>query len=251
MNSDRLTYVGHSTVLIEIDGIRVLTDPLLRRRVGPLVRHGAPPAAGVTDDLDAILISHLHRDHADIASLRKLSREVPVLAPPGSRAFFERQGFTRVTELEPGESAVVGVLTVAAVEAHHDVSKRRHAHRSEAIGFLIRGASSVYFAGDTDIFAGMEQLAPDLDLALLPIWGWGPNVGGGHLNPRRAAEAAALLSPRIAVPIHWGTLYPVGLSRLRPNPLRLPGGEFTRAMRELAPQVATRVLSPGEATSLA
>jgi L-ascorbate metabolism protein UlaG (beta-lactamase superfamily) len=251
MNSDRLTYVGHSTVLIEIGGTRLLTDPLLRSRVGPLVRHGARPAAGIADDLDAILISHLHRDHADIASLRKLNREVPVLAPPGARAFFERQGFTQVTELAPGESAAVGALTVAAVEAHHDVSRRRHAHRSEAIGFLILGAGSVYFAGDTDIFAGMEQLAPDLDLALLPIWGWGPNVGDGHLNPQRAAEAAALLSPRIAVPIHWGTLYPVGLSRLRPDPLRLPGGEFALAMRELAPQVATRVLSPGEATSLA
>jgi L-ascorbate metabolism protein UlaG (beta-lactamase superfamily) len=251
MNSDRLTYVGHSTVLFEIDGTRLLTDPLLRNRIGPLVRHGAPPAAGIADDLDALLISHLHRDHADIASLRKLSREVPVLAPPGSRAFFERQGFTRVTELAPGESARTGTLTVTAVEARHDVSKRRHAHHSEAIGFLILGTSSVYFAGDTDIFEGMDRLAPDLDLALLPIWGWGPNVGDGHLDPRRAAEAAALLSPRVAVPIHWGTLYPLGLSRLRPDPLRLPGGEFTRAMRDLAPQVATRVLSPGEATSLA
>jgi L-ascorbate metabolism protein UlaG (beta-lactamase superfamily) len=251
MNSDRLTYIGHSTVLIEIDGTRLLTDPLLRSRVGPLMRHGALPAAGVTDDLDALLISHLHRDHADIASLRKLSREVPVLAPPGSRAFFERRGFSRVTELAPGESTRAGALTVTAVEARHDVSKRRHAHRSEAIGFLIVGASSVYFAGDTDIFEGMEQLAPGLDLALLPIWGWGPNVGVGHLDPRRAAKAAALLTPRIAVPIHWGTLYPVGLSHLRSDPLRLPGGEFTRAMRELAPQVATRVLSPGEATSLA
>jgi L-ascorbate metabolism protein UlaG (beta-lactamase superfamily) len=251
MNLDRLTYVGHSTVLIEIDGTRLLTDPLLRNRIGPLVRHGASPAAGVTEDLDALLISHLHHDHADIGSLRKLSPEVPVLAPPGSRAFFAHHGFTRVTELAAGESTRAGALTVTAVEARHDVSKRRHAHQSEAIGFLILGAASVYFAGDTDIFEGMDELAPDLDLALLPIWGWGPNVGVGHLDPRRAAEAAALLSPRIAVPIHWGTLYPFGLSRLRPDPLRLPGGEFTRAMRELAPQVATRVLSPGEATSLA
>jgi L-ascorbate metabolism protein UlaG (beta-lactamase superfamily) len=251
MNSDRLTYVGHSTVLLEMGGTRLLTDPLLRNRIGPLVRHGAPPATGITADLDALLISHLHRDHADIASLRKLSREVPVLAPPGSHAFFEQQGFTLVTELTPGESTKAGELTVTAVEARHDVGKRRHAHSSEAIGFLVLGAGSVYFAGDTDIFAGMDRLAPDLDLALLPIWGWGPNVGDGHLNPRRAAEAAALLAPRIAVPIHWGTLYPAGLSRLRPGPLRLPGREFTQAMRELAPQVATRVLSPGEATSLA
>ncbi|HEY5815141.1 MAG TPA: MBL fold metallo-hydrolase, partial [Solirubrobacterales bacterium] len=106
-------------------------------------------------------------------------------------------------------------------------------------------------AGDTDLFEGMADLGPGLDLALLPIWGWGPTLGAGHLDPERAARAAALLAPRIAVPIHWGTLYPLGLARLRPDPLRMPPREFAARMRDLAPQVEARVLAPGESTSLA
>jgi L-ascorbate metabolism protein UlaG (beta-lactamase superfamily) len=251
MTADRLTYVGHSTVLIDLDGTRLLTDPVLRGHLGLLVRHGAPPAPEVTQRLDAVLVSHLHHDHADLGSLRRLGRGTQMLVPPGSRRFFERHGFSEATELAPGELAAVGALTVTAVEADHAVGRRRHARRSEAIGFLVRGTRSVYFAGDTDIFAGMADLAPDLDVALLPIWGWGPTIGPGHLDPRRAAGAAALLSPRVAIPIHWGTLYPVGLHHLRPEQLWRPAEEFLHCIGELAPQVETRVLSPGEATSLA
>ena len=252
MNSaDRLTYVGHATVLVELGGTRLLTDPVLRRRIGPLVRHGPVPPPAIIKDIDAVLISHLHHDHADLGSLRQLDRGVRMLVPPGSGGFFRRHGFDAVTELAPGESARVGALTVTAVEAHHFGGRRMRVREVEPVGFLIRGRRSVYFAGDTDLFAGMRELAPDLDLALLPIWGWGPNVGPGHLDPKAAAEAAALLSPRIAVPIHWGTLYPFGLARLHRRPLRAPASEFAARTRELAPQVETRVLSPGESTSLA
>ncbi|HSK48983.1 MAG TPA: MBL fold metallo-hydrolase [Solirubrobacterales bacterium] len=250
-NFDRVTYVGHATVLLELDGVRLLTDPVLRRRVGPLVRHGPAPAQGSRQDIDAVLISHMHRDHADPGSLHRLDREVRLLVPRGSRRFFERLGFAGVTELEPGESSRVGPLTVTAVDARHDGGGRRHAVEARSLGFLIGGRRSVYFAGDTDLFEGMADLAPDLDLALLPIWGWGPTLGPGHLDPERAAEAAALLSPRLAVPIHWGTLYPRGLARFRPGPLRLPGERFAACVAELAPHVATRVLSPGESTSFA
>ncbi|HKH64244.1 MAG TPA: MBL fold metallo-hydrolase [Solirubrobacterales bacterium] len=251
MTSDRLTYVGHSTVLIDLDGTRVLTDPVLRNHLGPLVRHGAPPATEATEDLDAVLVSHLHHDHADLGSLRKLDRETRMLVPPGSRRFFARRGFLAASELAVGESVSIGSLTVTAVEARHDGGRRRHARHSEAIGFLVRGTRSVYFAGDTDLFPGMKDLVGGLDFALLPIWGWGPTVGPGHLDPSGAAEAAALLSPRVAIPIHWGTLYPFGLHHLRPDRLWHPGKEFLDRMREVAPQVETRVLSPGEATSLA
>lgn len=238
-------------MLIELDGTRLLTDPILRNRVGPLVRHGAPPTAATTAGLDAVLISHLHRDHADLGSLRRLDRGLPLLAPPGSREFFARRGFRRVTELAPGESSRVGELAVTAVEARHDAGRRRHAKQARAVGFLVRGRRRVYFAGDTDYFEGMRDLDPELDLALLPVWGWGPNLGAGHLDPAGAARAAAAISPRLAVPIHWGALYPFGLGRLKGGPLRRPGREFAERLRELAPQVETRVLSPGESTSLA
>jgi L-ascorbate metabolism protein UlaG (beta-lactamase superfamily) len=247
---DTATYVGHATVLLDLDGTRLLTDPLLRKRVGPLVRHGAAPDQETTRDIDAVLISHLHHDHADLSSLRQLG-ETRMLVPPGSQQFFERRGFGAVTELAPGESSRVGELTVTAVDADHEGGRRRFAKDSRAVGFLIGGQRRVYFAGDTDFFPGMANLDPDLDLALLPIWGWGPNVGAGHLDPAAAARAAATLAPRLAIPIHWGTLYPFGLKRLHGRPLSAPAAEFAVKARELAPQVETRLLSPGESTSLA
>ncbi len=248
---EEVTYVGHATILVELDGTRLLTDPVLRGQVGPLRRHGAPPAPGLRQGLDAVLISHLHHDHADLPSLRRIGRDKPMLVPPGAGTFLERRGFSTVSELAPGESIRVGGIAITATEAWHP-GGGRFERASETVGFLLSGSRHrIYFAGDTDLFDGMEGLADELDLALLPVWGWGPNLGPGHLDPARAAHAAALLSPRIAVPIHWGTLYPLGLARLRPGPLRTPPREFAARARDLAPQVEVRVLAPGEATSLA
>jgi L-ascorbate metabolism protein UlaG (beta-lactamase superfamily) len=248
--AEEITYVGHATVLVELDGTRVLTDPVLRARVGPLRRQGASPPPDCWEDLDALLISHLHHDHADLPSLRRIGRDVPMLVPPGAGAFFERRGFAAVSELAPGESSQIGAVTITATEASHS-GGRLFAGEAEAVGFLLSGSRRIYFAGDTDLFDGMEGLGGELDLALLPIWGWGPTLGAGHLDPVRAARAAALLAPRIAVPIHWGTLYPLGLARLRPDQLRIPPREFAAAVRDLAAQVEVRVLAPGDATSLA
>jgi L-ascorbate metabolism protein UlaG (beta-lactamase superfamily) len=251
MAEARVTYVGHATVLLELGGTRLLTDPLLRSRVGPLRRHGPSPAPEASRNLDAVLVSHLHRDHADLGSLRRLGRDVRLLVPPGSRRFFERHRFAEVTELAPGETARVGEVAVTATEASHAVGRRPSAPASEPIGFLLDGPRRVYFAGDTDLFEGMASLGADLDLALLPVWGWGPTLGEGHLDPERAARAAALLGPKLAVPIHWGTVYPLGLARFRRDPLRVPPWEFAEWVRKLAPQTEPLVLAPGEATSLA
>jgi L-ascorbate metabolism protein UlaG (beta-lactamase superfamily) len=248
---DRVTYVGHATTLAELDGVRLLTDPILRSRVGPLRRHGPPPPPGLADGLGAVLVSHLHHDHADLPSLRRLDRDVPMLVAPRAGRFFARRGFTSVAELAPGDSVRVGGVSVTATDAVHP-TERRLERDSGAIGFLLAGTRRrVYFAGDTGLFDGMAGLGDGLDLALLPIWGWGPSIGSGHLDPERAARAAALIEPRIAVPIHWGTLYPFGLARLRPGPLRSPPREFAAWMRELAPQVETVVLAAGESVSLA
>jgi len=235
-----------------MDGVRLLTDPVLRSRVGPLRRHGAAPDPRLAEDVDAVLISHLHHDHADVPSLRRLSRAVPVLACSGAGDFLDRLGFGDIRELGPAEAADVGGVRVTATDANHPAGGRRFERASRPIGFELAGQRRIYFAGDTDLFDGMEAIGHgDLDLALLPIWGWGTNIGAGHLDPERAARAAALLSARLVVPIHWGTLYPFGLARLRPEPLREPPRQLTRWMRELAPQSELRVLAPGETTSLA
>jgi len=207
------------------------------------------PSADVTKDLDALLLSHLHHDHADVPSLRKLDRRLPIFAARGAGRFLSRRGFTTVSEMAPGDTASIGEVTIAAVEADHP-RERRLERDSDAIGFLVTGRRRIYFAGDTDLFDGMRDLGPQLDVAMLPIWGWGPSIGAGHLDPERAAHAASLIAPRLVIPIHWGTLYPLGLSRLRPDPLRSPPKRFAASMEELAPHVEARVLAPGDSLPL-
>jgi L-ascorbate metabolism protein UlaG (beta-lactamase superfamily) len=242
-----LSYVGHATVLIELDGARVLTDPVLRSRVGPLRREAPTPSGRSPGPPDLVLVSHLHRDHADLPSLRRLGRSTRLACPRGTGGFFASHGFTAVEELGPGDSTQVGDIVVSAVEASHDGGRFPPRH-GPAVGYLIAGTRRVYFAGDTDLFDGMSELG-EPDVALLPIWGWGPSLGSGHMDPRRAARAAAMIRPRIVVPIHWGTLYPRFLKHLRPDPLFLPPQEFARAMDELAPEVEVRLLAAGMSAS--
>jgi L-ascorbate metabolism protein UlaG (beta-lactamase superfamily) len=243
----KLTFVGHATVALDLDGVRLVTDPFLRTRLGPLRRHGPAVTRATLQNLDAVLVSHLHRDHADLPSLRLLG-DVPMIAPPGTARFFERRGLRSVSELEVGQSTQVGTVTVTAVEAVH-AGGRTGSRDARAIGFLLSGRQRIYFAGDTDLFDGMSSLR-GVDLALLPIWGWGPSLGPGHMDPERAARASALIEPKVVVPIHWGTLYPRFLHRLRPRPLSAPPLELARWMTKLAPQSELRVLTPGESTSI-
>ncbi len=248
--TDEIVYVGHATVLIELDGVRLLTDPVLGEWVGPLHRQGSAPAREVAERLDAVLISHLHRDHVDLRSLRRAAAGVPLIVPAGTRAFFERRGFGGVVELAPGGSHRIGPVLVTATAADHEIGRGGVA--AEPVGYLVEGSRRAYFAGDTDLFEGMAALGEGgLDLALLPVWGWGPTLGPGHLDPERAARAAALLAPRLAVPIHWGTFYPAGLERLRPRPLTEPPHRFAAHARALAPEVEVRVAPPGSAVAFA
>jgi L-ascorbate metabolism protein UlaG (beta-lactamase superfamily) len=243
----RVTWIGHATVLIELGGVRVLTDPLLRGRLGHLRRHGAAPAPGVTDDVAAVLISHLHLDHLDLPSLRRLAPGARLLVPRGAGGFLRRRGFPDVEELAAGDEADVAGVGVTAVPALHDRRRRPFGAEADTLGFVVGGR--VYFAGDTDLFDDMRALA-GLDLALLPVWGWGPSLGEGHLDPEAAARAAALLRPRLAVPIHWGTFYPRLLARFRSDRLTDPPHEFAAAVERLAPDVTVHVLQPGESLPL-
>lgn len=247
-SSARISYVGHATVLVELDGVGLLTDPILRSRVGPLRHQAARRAPAEARTPDAVLLSHLHRDHADLPSLRRLGTATRLIVAAGTGSFFSRRGFTAVEELAPGECARVGAVTVAAVRAVHDGGRSR-LRSAPAVGFLLSGTRSVYFAGDTDLFEEMRDLG-EPDLALLPIWGWGPNLGPGHMDPARAAEAAGLIRPRIVVPIHWGTLYPRFLHHLRPGPLVMPPQKFVHELQARGVEAELRILAPGTSMSL-
>ena len=237
--------MGHATVLIEQGGVRLLTDPVLRGRVAHLRREGRAPE--VPRDIDAVLISHLHHDHLDRASLRLLADRPRVIAARGAGDFIRGLGMT-VEELESGDATEVEGVRVEAVPATHD-SRRLPLRGPEAepLGFVIGRSPSVYFAGDTDVFPEMEELAP-VGLALLPVAGWGPKLGPGHMNPERAAQAVALLRARVAVPIHWGTLHP-RLTR-RGEWFSSPGEQFAAQVAAVAPDSEVRVLRPGESTSV-
>jgi L-ascorbate metabolism protein UlaG (beta-lactamase superfamily) len=246
-----VTFVGHATVLLEVDRRRVLTDPLLRLHVGPLIRRSPVPPASVHRDLDAVVISHAHIDHMDVPSLRFIDKTTPVLAPRATQKLLRRIGFADVTEMEPGDARDIGGgVVITATPADHGITRHPLAEEGNALGFVVRGGLSAYFAGDTGLFDGMAELAGDLDVALLPVGGWGPRLPDDHLNPLTAAKALALLRPRVAVPIHWGTLYPPWLPPLLNSKWGTWPVAFARYAAHLAPDVEVRALEPGETTVL-
>ena len=227
----------------------MLTDPLLGPRLGPLLRRGPAPDVDALSGVDSVLVSHMHHDHLDLRSLRKLGR--PIVAPAGAAEFMRRRRIKRVTGLASGQSTRIGDVEVTAMHAEHPGSRfGRDSDRHHAVGFLAEGAESVYFAGDTELFDGMADLAGRVDVALLPIWGWGPKLGPGHLNPETAADALALIQPKLAIPIHHATLSLPGAGRFWPWLLTEPAERFVAAAASRTPDVEVRVLAPGELTRL-
>ncbi len=241
----QITYIGHSTLLIEVAGYRLLTDPVLRGRVAHLRRRGPAVDRGWLERLDAVLISHLHLDHFDLPSLRQLGLGTRLLVPYGTGLLLKRHGFTAVEELRPDETTLIGTLPVTATHALHSGFRPPLGPTVAALGYLIGDQRRIYFPGDTDLYPAMAELSPDLDTALMPVWGWGRSLGPGHLNPERAAEALQLLKPRLAVPIHWGTLHPVGLGYRRPSFLHDPPHLFARHAALVAPDVQIEIVQPG------
>jgi L-ascorbate metabolism protein UlaG (beta-lactamase superfamily) len=240
-----LTWLGHASALVELGGMRVLTDPALTRRLAHLRRHhdvdtdalGAP---------DLVLVSHVHMDHLHIPSLRLLGRDVPLLVPAGAAAFLRRRGFRRVRETSAGATTDLGRLRIETVPAVHSGRRGPHSRVSvDAVGYVLRAdEGSVYFPGDTDLFAEMTDL-DGIDVALLPIGGWGRTVGEGHLDPVRAVRATELVQPRLVVPVHWGTYSPMGLRGGPPPWLRDPVHRFESELARLGADDRLHLLDPG------
>ncbi|MFF9037502.1 MBL fold metallo-hydrolase [Streptomyces sp. NPDC014892] len=245
-----ITWWGHATCTVEDSGTRVLTDPLFARRLAHLRRRrGAPPppAAAVAD---VALVSHLHADHLHVPSLARLAPGTRVVVPKGAPRQvpgLRRLAHLRLSEAVPGDQVRVGDLVVRAVSARHDGRRLPVGpHRSPALGFVVEGEARTYFAGDTGLFETMSKEVGPVDVALLPVGGWGPYLGEGHLDAGRAAEALALLAPRSAIPVHYGTYWPIGMDAVRPHEFHAPGEEFVRLAAARAPEVAVHRLGHGE-----
>lgn len=250
MSDSRVTWLGHASALIEVDGVRIMTDPAVTPRLAHLRRHHQVEPVHLKRP-DLVLISHLHMDHLHVPSLRLLGEDLDLVVPAGAGAMLRRRGFGQVREVRAGETVQHGRVVVEVVPAVH--SSRRGPHTrvaADAVGYVIRSSStSVYFPGDTDLFAQMASLGP-IDVAMLPIWGWGPSLGDGHLDPSGAARAIELVDPAAVVPIHWGTYSPLGVRRRAPDWLLTPVRRFEHEVSLIGASERLRVLVPGEQLGL-
>ncbi len=241
-----MSYLGHATVGIELAGVQVLTDPILTKGVSFVRRVGARPDVA-RDVPRLVLISHAHHDHLHMGSLRHAGTGVSLVVPVGLGALVRKWGYRDAIELPVGATMRHGDLEVTAVHAVHSGLRVPFGPRAAAIGYVISGSGrTIYFAGDTDLFDGMATIGDlGLDLALLPVWGWGPRLGPGHLDPLRAAQAVEVLRPTLAVPIHWGTLWPMAMPWRR-HVLTEPPLDLVNAVHKRGLPTRVVILEPGQ-----
>jgi L-ascorbate metabolism protein UlaG (beta-lactamase superfamily) len=215
----RATWLGHSTVLLEIDGKRVLTDPVWGERVSPLAFagpkrfHPAPVTIDQLPPLDAVVVSHDHYDHLDYPTILQLiPLGVPFVTSLGVGAHLEAWGVPpdRIFELDWWESLEIGGLSFTAAPSQH-FSGRAVGDRNRTAwsSIVVRGARhAVFFSGDTGLTQEYveirERLGP-FDLIMLEVGAWNPAWGDIHLGPENALQAHALLGGGAFLPVHWGT----------------------------------------------
>jgi L-ascorbate metabolism protein UlaG (beta-lactamase superfamily) len=217
----RATWLGHSTVLIEIDGVRVLTDPVWGTRaspsrlLGPKRFQPVPVALGAMPPLDLVVISHDHYDHLDYPTIHELAKlDLPFVTSLGVGAHLEAWGVRpeRITELDWWESHELpkGELTVTAAPSQH-FSGRTLKTRNATLwsSFVIRSQRhAVFFSGDSGLATEYqlirERLGP-FDLVMLEVGGLHASWGDMHLGPKNALKALALLGGGPFLPVHWGT----------------------------------------------
>jgi L-ascorbate metabolism protein UlaG (beta-lactamase superfamily) len=217
----RVTYIGHATLLIEMGGRRLLTDPNFDPKLGKILPRVSAPGVALEKlpALDAILLTHAHADHLSFDSLERLPASVPVYAPPVIADWLKRLGYKQAIPLAPGESVSIGDITVRPAIATHKGNRYGFDRwRADASMYLITTPSeSCFFAGDTALTDDTHMLVKkhlwdagrSLDLALLPI-GWAPwwkksGFRKGHLTHDDALELFERLRAHMLVPYHWGT----------------------------------------------
>ncbi|HEY4243578.1 MAG TPA: MBL fold metallo-hydrolase [Kofleriaceae bacterium] len=244
----RATWLGHSTVLLELDGVRVLTDPVFGERVspigfvGPRRFHPVPAALDELPPLDAVLLSHDHYDHLCRETMTALAKTgVPIVTALGVGAHLEKFGWdpAKITELDWWEHVRIGGVELTAAPSQHFSGRSlRGRNRTLWASWRIRTEQhSVYFSGDTGLTPDFETIAARLgpfDLVMLEIGAYHPRWGTIHLGPANALEAFRMLGGGTLLPVHWGT-FSLGL-----HAWDAPGEELIA----LADTAGARILTP-------
>jgi len=230
MGSDlAVTWWGHASATVELGAARVAVDPLLSDRLLHLARL-TPSPDPVAAAADAVLISHLHHDHLHLPSLQRFGRDVPIIVPRGGERLLRAIDGGRVVPAAPGETIDLAGVRIDVLAATHDGRRGPHSRAvGPPLGFRVANGRSFWFPGDTELRDDMADVDP-VDLALVPIGGWGPTLEDGHMDPVDGAAAVGRVGATWAVPVHWGTFWPVGLRHImRANHERLftsPGERF-------------------------
>jgi L-ascorbate metabolism protein UlaG (beta-lactamase superfamily) len=218
----RVTYIGHATLLLEVGGKRILTDPNFDPALARFLRRVAPP--GVPLDklplLDAILVTHAHADHLSFTSLAALPQNIPIYAPGPVQQWLRSAGYKQAEAIDPGDALQLGKLTIHGTTAEHRGNRYGFDHwRSAANMYLLEAPDlACFFAGDTGLTDTTHRMVETilhpagrhLDLALLPIgyapW-WKPRFRRGHLSSDDALTLFERLGARYLIPYHWGTFH--------------------------------------------
>lgn len=248
-----IRWLGHAGVSIRVRSTKLLFDPLLRRRIGHIMRR-TPIPESYAKNVDAVCLSHAHHDHLDLPSLKHISAAshgVEWHAPRGAASTLKRARLEPLIVRELGDERAVKDLLIHTVQASHGGERspihRRDREQAEAVGYVIETIEGlrVWFAGDTQYFDEIEQIGP-IDVALVPIGGWWRTLGPGHMDGIQAAEAVLAAQARIAIPIHWGTYHPIGLYSFMRSDWFAPANQFLNALADTP--VDVRILSVGEQT---
>ena len=244
----RVTWLGHSTLLIEIDGVRVLTDPVWGKRASPLAfagpkRFHPPPAPlAALPPLDAVIISHDHYDHLDRSTIRALAKmQVPFITSLGVGAHLENWGVApeRITELDWWDHADLNGVRITAAPSQH-FSGRGIKDRNTTLwsSFHLRGPSHSFFYGaDTGLTPEYSDIARRLgpfDTVALEIGAYHPAWGDIHMGPENALAAYGMLGSGSFLPIHWGTF----------NLAMHPWDEPPETILRLAPSAGVPLIMP-------
>jgi L-ascorbate metabolism protein UlaG (beta-lactamase superfamily) len=246
-----LTWWGHSTSTWRDGATTVLFDPVLTARLGHLrrVRGPLPPPQAAQADL--VLVSHLHADHTHLPSLRLIPPSAVLIAPTGSRRLLRPitvRG-VKLREVEPGDLVEFGSLQVRVLAADHDGRRLPGStHRGPALGYLVEGARRCWYPGDTGPNLAFDEVT-NVDIVLMPVGGWGPTLDHGHLDAEQAAYVIRDIQPVGAVPVHWGTWWPIGLPQ-RPDLIDLPAETFAEHVARVAPTTSVHLLRHGQSVEL-